>query len=66
MQNNMRPLQYFAFSFGHMSDFFLTDLPFTGKKKINKSRPLKVFYHILFIASTLMLSQRELDPDKKP
>lgn len=62
----MRPLQYFAFSFGHMSDFFLTDLPFTGKKKINKSRPLKVFYHILFIASTLMLSQRELDPDKKP
>ena len=62
----MRPLQYFAFSFGHMSDFFLTDLPFTGKKKINKSRPLKEFYHILFIASTLMLSQRELDPDKKP
>ena len=45
---------------------FLTDLPFTGKKKINKSRPLKVFCHILFIASTLMLSQRELDPDKKP
>ena len=32
----MRPLQYFAFSFGHMSDFFLTDLPFTGKKKLTK------------------------------
>lgn len=36
MQNNMRPLQYFAFSFGHMSDFFLTDLPFTGKKKLTE------------------------------
>ena len=36
------------------------------KKKINRSRPLKVFCHILFIASTLMLNQRELDPDKKP
>lgn len=61
----MRPLQYFAFSFGHMSDFF--GLTFRSlEKKINRSRPLKVFCHILFIASTLMLNQRELDPDKKP
>ena len=45
---------------------FFADLPFTEKKKTNKSGPLKVFCHILFIASTLMLNQRELDPDKKP
>ena len=49
--NNMRPFQYFAFTFGDMSDFF-ADLPFTGKKNLTKVALWRCF--VIFFSLPLL------------